>query len=264
LPSNNTRTALQSNTYAELAPFYDEIWSVKFKAWERARQRILQPILPQTRSVCELGCGSGTAALDFARRGLKVFALDLSVAMCRVTREKVRKSGLKVDVWRADIRSFRLPELVDLVSCQWGVINHLPKRSQLLQVARSVARALRPGGYFYFDLHQRRFYEEMWTPIDCDESSRLFAVQRGGFDRRRGRGWTHLTWFVRCPRGVWERHDDSFEEIKWPHSAIVLALRGAGLKMVRVFDFPNLSLHPSSRPTGKGLRTMYLARKSQK
>ncbi|MGA8145815.1 MAG: class I SAM-dependent methyltransferase [Candidatus Acidiferrales bacterium] len=264
MPRATARVGPRPNTYAELGPVYDEIWPLPYKAWGPARKRMLRSVLPHVKSVCELGCGSGIAALDFARRGLKVFALDLSVAMCRVTREKVRKSGLKVDVRRADMRSFRLPEPVDLVCSQWGVINHLPKRTDLPQVARAVARALRPGGYFYFDLHQKRFYEELWTPTDYGESSNLFAVQHGGFDRRRGKGWTHLTWFVRRPRGIWERHDDDLEEIEWPHAEIVRVLRKAELKVIRVFDFPDLSLPPSPRRTPDGLRTMYLARKTSR
>ena len=149
----STKSALKPNTYAELGPVYDEIWPLYEKSWVRNRGKLLGSILPGVKSVCELGCGSGTAAIDFARRGLKVYAVDLSPEMCRVTRGKVRETGLPVRVWRADMRTFKLPEPVDLVCSQWGVINHLPNRSQLAQVARAVARALRPGGYFYFDLH---------------------------------------------------------------------------------------------------------------
>jgi SAM-dependent methyltransferase len=261
LPSRSTKTQPEPNTYSEIGPVYDEIWPVPGKAWESARQRMLAPVLRHVKSVCELGCGSGIAALEFARQGLNVYALDLSAAMCRVTREKVRKSGLKVRVWRADMRSFRLPEPVDLICSQWGVINHLPRRADLPDVARAVARALRPGGHFYFDLHQKRLYKESWSRTDYGENSSFFAVQRGGFDRRRGKGWIHLTWFVRCPKGVWQRHDDRLEEIEWPHSKIVHVLRKAGLEVVRVFDFSNLSLPPTPRRIPDGLRTMYLARK---
>jgi SAM-dependent methyltransferase len=263
LPATRAKPFPKPNTYSELGPVYDEIWPHPFDAWEPARQRMLRPILPRVKSVCELGCGSGIAAIEFARQRRKVFALDLSSAMCRITREKVQRARLDVRVWRADIRSFRLPEPVDLVSCQWGVINHLPQRAELVKVARAVARALRLGGHFYFDLHQKRFYEELWTPTDYGESSKLFAVQRGGFDRRSGKGWTHLTWFVRRPKGLWERHDDSLVEIEWPHSEIVRVLRAAGLEMIRVFDFPDLARAPISRPTSNGLRTMYLAKKTK-
>ena len=264
MPSRSTRTPPKTNTYSELGPVYDEIWPLSEKRWELARQRILKPVLPNVKTVCELGCGSGIAALEFARRGHTVYALDLSAAMCRVTREKVRKSGLRVKVLRADMRTFRLPEPVDLVCAQWGVVNHLPRRADLPQVARAVARALRPGGHFYFDLHQKRLYQEQWSRTDYGESPKLFAVQRGGFDRRRGKGWSQVTWFVHRPRGVWERHDERFEEIEWPHSEIVRVLRNASFDVIRVFDFRNLSLPPSPRRILDGLRTMYLARKRGK
>jgi SAM-dependent methyltransferase len=261
LSTRSSKTHPKPNTYAELGPVYDEIWPLYDKAWLQARRKLLESVLPNVKSVCELGCGTGTASIDFAHRGLKVYALDLSAAMCRVTREKVRKSGLPVQVRRADMRSFRLPEPVDLITSQWGAINHLPKRADLHRVARAVCRALRPGGYFYFDLHQRRLYEKQWSVTHCGESPKFFAVERGGFDRRRGVGWSHVTWFVPRPKGVWERHDDLMEEIEWPHAELVRILRQAGLEVIRVLDFSNLAHPPSTRRVPDGLRTMYLARK---
>ncbi|MGH9746485.1 MAG: class I SAM-dependent methyltransferase [Candidatus Acidiferrales bacterium] len=247
--------------YAELGQFYDDLWPHYDKAWLRARGQLLAPVLPTAKSVCELGCGTGTAALDFARRGLKVFALDLSPAMCRATREKVRKSGLSVHVQRADMRSFRLPEPVDLVTSQWGVINHLPKRAEFHKVAHAVSRALRPGGYFYFDLHQRRLYEKVWSPTVYGESKKLFSVQRGGFDRPSGKGWVHVTLFVRRSKATWERHDEIIEEIEWSQPYLLRALKKAGFEIMRIFDFSNLASPPSTRRVRRGLRTMYLARK---
>jgi SAM-dependent methyltransferase len=264
LTRQSTKIAPKPNTYAELGPVYDEIWPVYEKSWVRNREKLLRSILPGVKSVCELGCGSGTAAIDFARRGLKVYAVDLSPEMCRVTRGKVRETGLPVRVWRADMRTFRLPEPVDLVCSQWGVINHLPNRSQLAQVARAVARALRPGGYFYFDLHQRLLYERHWSITNYGEGPNFFAVEHGGFDRKTRKGWNRVTWFIRARKSVWERHDDLLEEIEWPHADIVRHLRQAGLELVRVLDFSDLAAPPSTRRVSTGLRTMYLARKKAK
>ena len=261
---NNTRW---SPSYEAVGQFYDDIWSELPRAWVAARSRMLAPVLAQAQQVCDLGCGSGETAMEFARRGLKVFALDFSREMCRMTREKARAGRLDVTVGRADMRTFRLPVQVDLVTSEWGVINHLQRRADLLGTFRSVARALRPGGYFYFDLHQRRVYEEQWSGTDVGEgvtkdSGRPFLViQRGGFDRSRGAGWTEITVFVRRAGGLWERRGERVEEIFWPHAGIVRDLGQAGFRLLGHLNFDGSKSAPSAKNTAGALRTMYLARK---
>lgn len=261
---NETRRA---PSYEQVGQFYDDIWSDLPRAWVKARGRLLAPVLPQVRRVCDLGCGSGETAMDFARRGLKVFALDYSREMCRMTREKARAERLDVTVGRADMRTFRLPVQVDLVTSEWGVINHLRRRADLVGTFRSVARALRPGGYFYFDLHQRKVYEEHWAGTDVgegftkDNGRPYFVIQRGGFDRKRGAGWTEITVFVRRAGGLWERRSERVEEIFWPHAEIVRDLRLVGFRLLGLCDFTDSESAPSAKKTGAAVRTMYLTRK---
>jgi SAM-dependent methyltransferase len=270
LPHSRTkpRIARQSPSYEAVGEFYDALYGEKpdWIPWSAARRRMLAPVLSKAQQVCELGCGTGVTAVEFARRGLRVFALDFSREMCRITRERARAEGLDVWVRRADMRTFRLPVQVDLVTSEWGVINHLPRRTDLVQTFRAVSRALRPGGHFYFDLHQRRLYQDIWTRtfaadrIGADHR-RLFAVQRGGLDRSSGKGWIEVTIFVREAAGVWKRRGERIEEICWPHQEIVRDLGRAGFQLLRVFDFIDPRSAPSPKKVPDGLRTIYLARK---
>ena len=189
-----------SPSYGVIGQFYDDLWGEHTRAWQAARRRLLKPLLAHTRQVCELGCGTGTTAIEYARLGLEVFALDFSPVMCQVTRRKARAEGLDVRVRQADMRTFRLPVQVDLITSEWGVINHLPRRADLARTFRAVAGALRPGGYFYFDLHQRKLYEEKWSRdfVGEDQQGKTFAAQRGGYDRSRGKGWIEVTFFGYC------------------------------------------------------------------
>lgn len=258
------KPARRSQWYGAIGQYYDTLWDGIPRIWTEARRRLLDPILPQVRQVCELGCGTGTSSIEFARGGLKVFALDYSGEMCRITREKAREEGLDVWVGRADMRSFRLPQQVDLVTSEWGVINHLPRRAELGRTFRAVARALRPGGYFYFDLHQRRFYEDVFSQtviadkVNAGSGREFFAAQRGGFDRSRDIGWTEITLFVCGSGGRWERRRERIEEIYWPHGEIVRHLRRAGFHLLYAFDFVNPDT-PRPKKPHQGLRTMYLA-----
>jgi len=250
----------QKKPYWLVSRFYDELWPRRSNAWRTARRRLLGPVLKRSRTVCELGCGTGTNSIEFARRDLKVFALDVSAEMCRVTREKARKKRVNLVVMQADMRTFRLREPVDLVASEWGPINHLRRKADLLKVIRSVARALRPGGYFYFDLHQRRFFEG-WTEPVIFENRRFLLAKQGGYLPRLGRGWAEFTFFIPGARGNWTRHTDLFLQVHWSHSQVIRALRRAGLNSIRLFDFHDLDAAPSTRPGARSLRTMYLARK---
>jgi SAM-dependent methyltransferase len=267
LSRKTSKTKRRSPSYEAIGQFYDSLWTENPRAWTTARSQMLEPILSHVRQVCELGCGTGISAIEFARRGLKVFALDYSREMCRVTREKALAEDLDVQVGRADMRSFRIPGQVDLVTSEWGVINHLQRRADLVQTFRAVARALRPGGYFYFDLHQRKLYEGGWTQtlmgdgVIAGAGTEFFAAQHGGYDRTSGKGWTEITIFARRPGGLWERRRERVEEIHWPHGEIVRDLRRAGFQLLRVSDFTDINSAPSPKKVHEGLRTMYLARK---
>ncbi|MFQ5926362.1 MAG: class I SAM-dependent DNA methyltransferase [Terriglobia bacterium] len=246
--------------YTLLARYYDRLIVEHPKLFQRARRRLLGKILPQVRSVCELACGTGTTALEFARRGLRVFAVDDSSAMCRLTQQKARRARLPVQVLRADMRSFRLPQPVDLVTCEFDAINHVPRKADLGRVARAVARALRPGGYFYFDVNTQRAFKEIWPRSWYIETPKFVLASHGGYDRRRRKGRSQFEWFL--PEGKqWRRATETYQQVCWTHAEIRRALRRAGFDRVRAWDSHKVIPGPVwIRP---GCRTFYLAQKSR-
>ncbi len=246
--------------YTLLAPHYDQLFTLPL-VWSRlARRRLLGKILPQARSVCDLACGTGTTALEFARRGLRVFAVDLSPTMCRLARRKVLRARLPVCVLRADMRTFRLPEPVDLITCEFDAINHVPQKADLARVSRAVARALRPGGYFFFDVNNRLAFQKIWPRAWWAERGGMALVLHGGYDRRRDKGWTNAEWFLRRDHG-WQRFRERYEQVCWTHAQICRCLRQAGFGRIRAWDATRFFRgDPLIRP---GCRTFYLARKSR-
>ena len=244
--------------YNLLARFYDQLQVQAPRMNHHARQKILGKILPRVRSVCDLGCGTGTTALEFARRGLKVYAVDLSPTMCRQAQQKAHRAGLPVRVICADMRTLRLPEPVDLVSCEFNPLNHLPRRADLARVARLIAKALRPGGYFYFDVNTRRTLEKLYPGGHWVERRDFCMVLHGGYDRRRKKGWLDVEWFL--PAGkLWRRHHEHIEDVWWTDAEIRRALRRAGFRKIRSWD--GLKVRPPSRERRPGYDTYYLAQK---
>jgi SAM-dependent methyltransferase len=240
-----------------LAQIYDRIFGgYRAKVWEQARQRWLGKVLPRVRSICDLGCGTGEAALAHARRGYKVLAVDLSPDMCRTVREKARRAGLPVRVLQADMRSFRLREPVDLITAEYAVLNHARNDGDLRRVMRAVARALRPGGYFYSDITHRQGLKQVWTGTQWFDLPELFLAKSGGYDSKRGRGWIELVWFT-YHRGAWNRCQDRIEAVAWSKAAVVRALRAAGFAGIETHDPATLiRVAPLNR---RGSKTFFLA-----
>jgi SAM-dependent methyltransferase len=226
---------------------------------DAARQRVLGRILPHVESACDLACGTGTTALALAREGIRMFAVDLSPVMCRLAREKAHRARLPLRVLCADMRRFRLPEPVDLITCEYDALNHVPRKADLRLVARAVARALRPGGYFLFDVNNRLGFERYWSGAFWIERPGVVMVMRNSHDRRRDRAWSNVECFIR-EGSLWRRHQERVSEVCWSADEIGRTLCEAGFDRLRAWDAtPFFKGDPLIRP---GCRTVYLAHKS--
>ncbi|HSB17987.1 MAG TPA: class I SAM-dependent methyltransferase [Bryobacteraceae bacterium] len=246
--------------YHWLALYYDRVFSFARSWGEAPRTHVLGRLLRRVVSACDLACGTGSTAVTLARRGIKTFGVDLSPTMCRLAREKARRARVPLQVLHADMRAFRLPEPVDLVLCEFDALNHVPRRTDLAKVTKTVARALRPGGHFYFDVNNRAAFKGVWPLTLYIEKPGVAVVMHGGCDRSGERAWSDVEWFIR-EGGYWRRRHEHVEEVCWTASEIRNALRDAGFDTIRAWDAaPLLRNDPSIRP---GYRTFYLARKQK-
>jgi SAM-dependent methyltransferase len=244
--------------YKWLAEYYDEIFSPDVAVLKKARGQVLGDILNHMHSACDLAAGTGTTALELAAAGMEVFAVDLSPAMCRLARAKTRASGLPVRVICSDMRTFRLPRQVDLVLCEGDALNHVPRKSDLPLVVRSVQRALKPGGAFYFDVNNAVGFKQFWAGNVWMEKPGVVLVMRNGHRKDGSRAWSDIEMFIRDGRH-WRRRRERVEEVSWTAAEILRALRSAGFERVQVWD-ESPFFGPAS-PVGPGCRSIYVARK---
>jgi SAM-dependent methyltransferase len=245
--------------YHWLALYYDAFFSRARLPLDKARQQILNRILPEVRTACDLACGTGTTALRFAGMGIETYALDLSPWMCRAARAKAKAADLPVRVLHGDMRSFRLPRAVDLVTCEADAINHLPARRDLRRVARAVARALRPGGYFYFDVNNASGFRSYWTGTVSLQRPGVKLLMRNQHGGEAPRAASEVEWKIREGEG-WRTHRERVEEVCWNDAEIQGILLEAGFDRIRRWDAA--VFFGADSPVARGCRTHYLARKT--
>ncbi len=253
---------MPNRPYSLLARYYDQLTRGAPRMNRLARQKVLGRILARVRTVCDLGCGTGTAAIELGRRRLTVYAFDLSPEMVRLARRKIRRLPTRlrerIAIQRADMRSFRLSQPVDLVLSQFNPINHLPRKSDLVRAFRAVARALRPGGWFLFDVNTRRTYAQIYSMTRWEEKPGFCLVYRGRFFPKRDKAWLDLEWFIR-EGATWRRYHERIEDTCWSDAEIRRALRRAGFHHLRAWD--GTQVRPPSPYQKRGMDAYYLAQK---
>ncbi len=119
--------------------------------------------------ILELGAGTGRISSPLARDGHTVIALDAMDTMLQGMRERLegRAWAQRVLPLRADMRAIPLPDAdVDLVIAPFNTLMHLYGWQDLLACFREVARVLRPGGVFGFDV---QIPDLEWLQWDPDE-----------------------------------------------------------------------------------------------
>lgn len=102
--------------------------------------------------VLEIGCGMGTMAMNWARNGAQVTAVDLNPVSIRETQRRFSLLGLNGSIRLMDGNALSLPdEHYDYVY-SWGVLHHSPDLQRSLA---EMMRVLRRGGGFGLMLYQR-------------------------------------------------------------------------------------------------------------
>jgi tellurite methyltransferase len=80
-------------------------------------------------TLLDIGCGEGRNAVFFARNGYRVSAFDLAEAGVEKTRRLAAEAGVAVNAFRADINSFRLTDIFDILFST-GTLHYIPEESR--------------------------------------------------------------------------------------------------------------------------------------
>jgi SAM-dependent methyltransferase len=113
------------------------------------------------RRLLDVACGTGRSFEPMLRRGYEVTACDISPAMVERAAARLEASGGTAAV--ADMR--QLPDwgTFDLVTCLDDAVNYLHSEVDLDAAFGSVARALRPGGLYVFDVNSLTTYRTVFS-----------------------------------------------------------------------------------------------------
>ncbi len=147
-------TGFFMSVFGAYSRYYDLLYKDKDYDGEAAYvYELIRRHHPQTKSVLDLGCGSGRHALLLAEKGLEVAGVDRSEEMLAVAKShySTHISQKQISFHQGDIRSIRLSRAFDTVVCLFHVMNYQTTDDDLLAAFATVRDHLAPDGFFIFD-----------------------------------------------------------------------------------------------------------------
>ena len=192
----------------------------------------------RTRSVLDVGCGTGTFAILLAGHGFQVTGLDPAAASLDVAR---RKPGSERVTWVLGHASTPPPLSVDAVTMTGNVAQVFVTDDEWLTALGACRRALRPGGHLIFETRDPA--AQAWLGWNRESTYRTAAVDAVGevtcWEEVTSVEWplvTFQTAFV-FPDGSTQTSSSTLRFRS--RKDVLLALRDAGLDAIDVRDAPD-------------------------
>jgi len=139
--------------------------------WERAVDEVETTLklmeLSPGAAVLDLCCGVGRHALEFARRGFRVTAVDRSTEYLTEARERAQKEPLEIEFVQEDMRRFSRLGAFDAAVSLFTSFGYFQDPEDDTRVARNLSESLRPGGKLLMETKgkealARVFQERRW------------------------------------------------------------------------------------------------------
>ena len=140
----------EADPYSRLASVYDEIVvDACHGRWAGFLHQVWAADTAGVRTVLDVCCGTGLMAAALTTLGYRVVGVDASSSMLARARARLGSDALLI---RETLPDLSIDGVFDAAVATFDGLNYL-RPTQLRSTLAVLARRLRPGGWFVFDLH---------------------------------------------------------------------------------------------------------------
>lgn len=184
--------------------------------------------------VLDLGCGTGDLSHILAQKGAAVTGLDFSSEMLTLACHKAEKKRLKIFYTCQDMTSFSTGKKYDAVISTFDSLNYLLTKADLTRAFTSVARELKEGGVFLFDMNTEYKFTEIYGDNSYIlEADGIFCAWENYYDEKTKKCHFYINIFAE-EKGLHRRFYEEQTERMFTLDEIKTALKKAGLNLEAV------------------------------
>ncbi len=229
--------------YAGLAQIYDYLLSgVDYEEWADYLEDIFRSFqVHPLEKVVDLACGTGNSTFPWAKRGYRVWGVDISPEMLQWAREKAKQQALEVAFFQEDLREMKRFFDADAAVLYQDGLNYMLTYEDLEQALRAINFALRPGGFFVFNLNQVEKLPVSQQPETAMlEEENMVLIWESYFKPDRKTWVITLTAFLRTEDGLYKKIKEEHQERSYTRDELepILARTGWAVQACyRAFSF---------------------------
>ncbi|MGL4695129.1 class I SAM-dependent DNA methyltransferase [Enterococcus larvae] len=226
-------------TYKTFAFVYDEVMDeALYEQWLNFSKRHLPK---QTERILELACGTGRLAVDFAKAGYDVTALDLSEEMLAIASKRAVEEETEIQFVQGDMMELSEVGQYEAITCFSDSLCYMENRRDVQQVFDEVYQALEEQGTFIFDVHSIYQIDTVFPEYSYHYQTEDFAFLWDSYQGEKEHSIEHfLTFFVKQEedKALFVRRDELHKERTYTLDTYLRMLEGSGFMNVQVYaDF---------------------------
>ncbi len=249
-------------------PLYDQFAAIYQRGpYLRFSQNLAETVLPEyleemgiaPKNILDIACGEGSLAVALAERGFQVTGIDQSMQMIELAQDRALAAGMDVDFRVEDMRSLPFVGEFDLVTCFFDSLNYMLTVADLQEAFLGAFRALRPGGFYIFDMNTVYGLAVDWMRQETyiqNETDDFIELHRQEFDYENTIASMMVTVFQKKGE-LWERFEEVHQERGYPLADIQFLLTTIGFEITGMYG--SLSKRTSVQTTSS--RVWFTARK---
>ncbi|MDY6873983.1 MAG: class I SAM-dependent methyltransferase [Chloroflexota bacterium] len=249
-------------------PLYDQFAAIYQRGpYLRFSQGLVETVLPdyfeemgiRPGDHLDVACGEGSLAVAMAGQGFNVTGIDQSEQMIELARARAEAGATDVRFMVDDMRSLPFAGEFDLVTCFFDSLNYMLTVQDLRNAFDGAFHALRPGGYYLFDMNTVYGLAVDWMRQETyiqNETDDFLELHRQEFDYENLVASMIVTVFQKKGE-LWERFEEVHQERGYPIADIQFLLNAVGFEIVGMYG--SLSKRTSVQHTSS--RAYFTARK---
>lgn len=192
--------------------------------------------------VLDVCCGSGHVTRELVARGLQVTGVDSSEGLIEIARAELPNVDFRVQ----DARFLALDACYDAAISTFDSLNHILMLDELRDAFRGVYAALKPDGFFVFDMNLEEAYRLDLHQWNVNISDTSVGLVRGIYDKETSMASTELIWFRKTSayENCWSQHRSVVKQRCYTESEIMDALRDSGFETVSAIPANRTGMTP--------------------